>query len=1167
MKQTTLGAKLVVLLNLCVLSVTRSTAQAPAKPNIVFIMTDDARYDEFRPSGGADWFIAPNIERIANEGINFNRTYAPTPICGPSRASIYTGVYSHQSGTQNNGDDLSETLPLIQNILIDDGYYTGFIGKYGNGFPSPNQFDYWVDIGDQELYKNLWIKVNGTNVFVSGHLTDAFNTYLNAFMDSAAVHNDKPFALFFFPLAPHTPNVPRATDAAMYNAEVKPFPENFYPYDTLYPTYYTDPGSLWVKDTTATVKFIQDRYSCLYGVDENVSKIMLHLDDTHETDSSIIFFTSDNGYLIGEHMMRAKVMPLEESIRVPLYVRYPAWFPAGQFIDNDLAELIDIPKTILDAIGIPDTFGFMGKSLRDLAEPDTLRPYAFYEYEGTEPDDVHHVPDIRGVRSFDYLYTTTNCDCWTEEFYDLTTDPLQDTNQVANPKYHEKILEYRAILAQLRLEKFDTLPFESGDCGLYGSYEIPDDIDNDCDGIIDNDLDAYIRYQDIDNDGYGDPATSMIVFGELPGYVNNPNDCNDTSASIHPAAIEICDGIDNDCDGFIDDADPDVVGMTTWYFDNDFDGLGNDTVQIVSCFAPIGYISVGGDCNDNNPAYTIGGPEICNGIDDDCDGLFDDADPDITGQTIWYADNDGDGLGNDTITIIACGAPEGYVITFGDCNDSNADFTIGSPEICNAYDDDCDGLVDDADPDITGQTIWYADIDNDGYSDWANTSLNCFAPEHYVAIFGDCNDADSLQTHGTPEVCNLLDDDCDGLTDDEDPDVTGKILFYADMDSDGYGNITMTTLNCFLPIGYVTNGLDCNDLHSGIHPLASEICDGIDNNCNLLVDDADPLITGRPTWYLDADFDTYGSALISVEACNQPVGYVDNNSDCNDLNGLVHPGVADYCDLINNDCDAFLDEDPVNPVITASGPVEFCKGSSVTFTASPIISGFNRQWYKGTSPIAGATGITYTATQSGSYKVKYTAPAGCITYSAITTVTVNNNPKPVVSLTSASNDLCVNNPVKLSCKNKIGSTFQWYKGAVPLFGEVTNKYNATTSGNYKVKQIDPTGCFGTSSAYSVVQTCHEASPYQDEADASFVIYPNPSQGDFTLQIDFGADINGEASVKIYSMLGQMMYEAFIIVDNGEIDDQLNVSGQIPSGVYLIEATIDQQKLVREIVIE
>ncbi|HMU70293.1 MAG TPA: T9SS type A sorting domain-containing protein, partial [Chitinophagales bacterium] len=88
-----------------------------------------------------------------------------------------------------------------------------------------------------------------------------------------------------------------------------------------------------------------------------------------------------------------------------------------------------------------------------------------------------------------------------------------------------------------------------------------------------------------------------------------------------------------------------------------------------------------------------------------------------------------------------------------------------------------------------------------------------------------------------------------------------------------------------------------------------------------------------------------------------------------------------------------------------------------------------------------------------------------------------------------------------------------------------------------------------------------------EADASFVIYPNPSQGDFTLQIDFGADINGEASVKIYSMLGQMMYEAFIIVDNGEIDDQLNVSGQIPSGVYLIEATIDQQKLVREIVIE
>jgi hypothetical protein len=155
----------------------------------------------------------------------------------------------------------------------------------------------------------------------------------------------------------------------------------------------------------------------------------------------------------------------------------------------------------------------------------------------------------------------------------------------------------------------------------------------------------------------------------------------------------------------------------------------------------------------------------------------------------------------------------------------------------------------------------------------------------------------------------------------------------------------------------------------------------------------------------------------------------------------------------------------------------------------------------------------------------------------------------------------------LSCKNKIGSTFQWYKGAVPLTGEVTNKYNATTTGNYKVKQIDPTGCFGTSSAYTVVQTCHEASPYSENDNAAFNVYPNPSVGEFAVQIDFGAEINGEASVKIFSMLGELVYEEFLSVDNGEVDAQMNINGQVPSGIYIIEATIDQQKLIREIVIE
>ncbi|MBK9457597.1 MAG: sulfatase-like hydrolase/transferase [Bacteroidetes bacterium] len=122
----------------------------------------------------------------------------------------------------------------------------------------------------------------------------------------------------FFPLAPHTPNTPRATDASLYHDEIPPFPENFYAYDLLYPEFYNESGSIWVKDTIATKEFIKDRFSCLIGLDENINKIFNRLDTTHVTDSTFILYTSDNGYINGEHMMRAKALPIDESIHVPL---------------------------------------------------------------------------------------------------------------------------------------------------------------------------------------------------------------------------------------------------------------------------------------------------------------------------------------------------------------------------------------------------------------------------------------------------------------------------------------------------------------------------------------------------------------------------------------------------------------------------------------------------------------------------------------------------------------------------------------------------------------------------------------------------------------------------------------------------------------------------------
>ncbi|MBK7443654.1 MAG: sulfatase-like hydrolase/transferase [Bacteroidetes bacterium] len=996
------------------------------KPNIVFIMVDDGRYDEYRVTGAPDWFVAPNIERIANEGLNFSRTYAPTPICGPSRASIYTGLYSHQHHTANNGDILVDSFTTIQQILKDQGYYTGFIGKYGNGFPPPMEFDYWVDIGDDEIYKNFWIKVNGSNVYVSGHITNYFNDYINHFMDSAALHSDKPFALFFFPLAPHTPNTPRSTDAGLYIGEEMPFPGNFYAYPSLYPEYYKEGGTVWVKDSAATKNFIEDRFACLIGVDDNVSKIMNRLDSAGITDSTFILFTSDNGYISGEHQMRAKAVPIDESIHVPLFVRYPTWFPDPGIVDNEIIELIDIPKTLLDVAGVNDTFNFQGYSLKQLVEPDTMRHFAYYEYEGSNPGDVFDVPDLRGIRGFDKAYFYSNCNCFSEEFYDFNLDPEQNQNLILNPDYYDEVQQYRAILAAMKLEKHDTLPYQINHCKLVGAYEIPDGIDNDCDGITDDSLEAFIRYYDFDNDGFGTLDSTTIVFGEIPGFVNNHLDCDDNNNLINPVAIEICDSIDNDCDGLIDDLDPDIFGLTTWYADIDADGFGDIATATTSCYSPDGYINIFGDCNDADSTITVGGIEICNGLDDNCDGLFDAADPTITGLTLYYADVDGDLFGDVNNTIAACEVPMGYTTDTTDCDDANLLINITGIEICNLFDDNCNGLTDDADPAVTGTSIWYADAD-----------------------------------------------------------------------ADGYGILDSTTISCFLPAGYATLFGDCNDANAAIHPLLTDICDGLDN-----------------------------------------------------------------------DCDILIDEDIIIPDVTASGPTTFCQGGMVILSATPIISGYNLQWFKNGVVIPGANGLTYNATATGNYKITYTAPAGCITESLIKTVSVNANPKPVVSNSCASNDLCVNNPVKLSVKNKVGSTFQWYKGATPLAGAITNKYNATTTGNYKCQQIDASGCIGTSKVFAVVNTCREGDLLDfSHAETVINLYPNPNNGVFTLSVSTDIVQAATAQIRITNIIGELIYEDETQLTDGAIEKEINITSGLASGIYIVVININQTQWFRQLVIE
>ncbi len=408
---------------------------------------------------------------------------------------------------------------------------------------------------------------------------------------------------------------------------------------------------------------------------------------------------------------------------------------------------------------------------------------------------------------------------------------------------------------------------------------------------------ATTWYADADADTYGDATVTTLACTQPSGYVANNTDCNDGNAAINPGATEVCNGIDDDCDGTADDG----LTFTTYYADADGDTYGNAAVTQSTCNgAPSGYVTDNTDCNDGSAAINPGATEVCNGIDDDCDGSTDEG-----VLLTFYADADGDTYGDISSTTLACSAPSGYVADNTDCNDGNAAINPAATEVCNGIDDDCDGTADDG---LTFLT-YYVDADNDSYGDASATGVSSCSPiSGSVTNNTDCNDANASINPGATEVCNGIDDDCDGLTDDADPSITGQSTWYADVDGDTYGNAASSTLACTQPVGYVFDNSDCNDGNAAVNPDATEICNGIDDNCNGDVDDDDQNVTGQATWYADADGDTYGDAAVSQLACSQPVGYVADNTDCDDAAATVNPAATEVCNSIDDDCDGTADD-------------------------------------------------------------------------------------------------------------------------------------------------------------------------------------------------------------------------------------------------------------------
>lgn len=463
------------LLSITVVTVTAMNAAALAeqqsgggarRPNIVFLLTDDQRWDTLGCYGN-EIIHTPNIDSLSRHGVTFDRAFVTTSICAPNRACILTGQYAARHGLwefdrELRPDQLAITYPAL---LKRFGYRTGFIGKYGVGKPpGENVFDFNRGFPGQGRFL---VERNGKTV----HLTDLMADQAVEFIDSCGP--DQPFHLSISFKAPHVqdsssvksdqfPFDPRPGIANLYNDTDIPPPSTAKPeYFDRWPDFIknSEARSRWAVrywGPRRTQESLKGYYRLISGVDAAVGRIIAKLRESGFADNTVVIYSSDHGQYLGDYGFAGKWYPHEVSIRVPLIVYDPRLLPRRQGArTRDFALSIDIAPTILDLAGVDIPAAMQGRSLEPVVRgetPDDWRTEFYYEHHfEPRPSWRMSIPQSEGIRTSRWKYIRyIDSDPLFEELYDLTVDAEETTNLAAEPAHAERIQELRRSLAAMR---------------------------------------------------------------------------------------------------------------------------------------------------------------------------------------------------------------------------------------------------------------------------------------------------------------------------------------------------------------------------------------------------------------------------------------------------------------------------------------------------------------------------------------------------------------------------------------------------------------------------------------------------------------------------------------------------------------------------------------------